>query len=395
MKQNWSFTLYLLLLITLGYAATDIYLPSLPSIGEYFQASDQDVQMTLITYLASFSLSPLIFGPLSDHFGRRTIIFFGILCSIFTAAACLFAPSVEWLSLLRFFQGFGGGAVMIAARATVVDNYTGKELTKQMSTISMLMPLVLAVAPVLGGYLQEAFGWQSVFLFLTVYMGVVLALFTLKGNVSSKLHHDKKLKEAFAIYRSHLTNKMFLSYSLNYILPSIGFFSYLTVSPFLFQDVIGLSPAEYGTTSLFIGAIILTTGFVNLRLIQLFKVTQILQLGACLILLSGLLLLTFYFLGMITKWTVLLPVLVFFCCGPLCSANGASLALRQVNSHFGAASALLNSCQLMTGACTSFIISRFSDQSTLSLATCFIFVAVASLVNLRLVEEEEPEVLSS
>lgn len=395
MKQNWSFTLYLLLLITLGYAATDIYLPSLPSIGEYFQASDQDVQMTLITYLASFSLSPLIFGPLSDHFGRRKIIFLGLLCSVFTAAACLFASSVEWLSLFRFFQGFGGGAVMIAARATVVDNYSGKELTKQMSTISMLMPLVLAVAPVLGGYLQESFGWESVFLFLTFYMLAVFALFILKGDLSTKHSHDKKLKEAFAIYRSHLTNKMFLSFSLNYILPSIGFFSYLTVSPFLFQDVIGLSPAEYGTTSLFIGAVIITTGLVNLRLIQFFKVTQILQLGACLILLSGLLLLTFHWLDILTKWSVLIPVLIFFCCGPLCSANGASLALRQVRSHFGAASALLNSCQLLTGACTSFIISRFSDQSTLSLACCFIFVAVFSLLNLRLVEEAEPEIQSS
>lgn len=382
MKSNWSITTYLLLLVGLGYVATDIYLPSLPAIGNYFDASDRDVKMTLFTYLLSFSFSPLLFGPLSDHFGRKKVLLGGILVTLLATIACLFSQNIYWLIALRFFQGIGAGAVMIAGRASVSDLFTGKELTRQMSLMSMLMPFILAVAPTIGGALQESFGWQSVFIFLSVFTGFIFMQVLFREETIKKTS-DKKISQIFSTYRCHLKNRLFVSFAFNFIFPALGFFSYLTVSPFLFQEVIGLSPFEYGTLSLYVGGIILVTGYINLKLIHHFPLTQIIRAGMCLILLAGCLLLAFHYMNILTTWSVLGPVLIFFTCVPLCSANSLSQSLRFVQKNFGAATALLTTCQLLVGACTSYVFSFLSNDTALPLALCFVLVGVLSLINLK------------
>ncbi len=224
-------TTYLLLLISLGYIATDIYLPSLPALSIYFHVSDSEVQMTLFFYLLSFSLTPLIFGPLSDHVGRKKVLLGGIFISILATFGCLFAQNIYWLIAFRFIQGIGTGAVLISTRATVSDLFTGKALAKQISFITMLMPLVLAIAPTIGGVLQQSFHWQAVFIFLICYMMLIFFCIAFKSE-SLKNPSNEKISQIFSTYRSILKNRLFLIFGVNYVLPSLGFFAYLTVSPF-------------------------------------------------------------------------------------------------------------------------------------------------------------------
>jgi len=174
--SNFFITAYLLLLISLGYIVTDVYLPSLPALSSYFKASDNEIQTTLFSYLISFSLAPLIFGPLSDHIGRKKVLLWGVVIGTLATFGCLFAPNISWFIISRFIQGFGMGAVLIAARATASDLFTGKNLAKQMSRMTMLMPLILALAPSIGGLLQQNFQWRAVFIFLIGYMLFILIL---------------------------------------------------------------------------------------------------------------------------------------------------------------------------------------------------------------------------
>lgn len=375
-------TIYLLLLISLGYVCTDIYLPSLPILSVYFHASENQTQMTLFSYLLSFSFSPLIFGPLSDHMGRKKVILGGISLGIFATFCCLFSKSMAWLIFFRFLQGFGMGAVLISSRASVSDYFTGMALAKQMSIMTMLMPLVLATAPTIGGFLQEHFHWQAVFIFLIGYMTILILLIAITPE-SLKSPTNEKASQIFSKYCSHLKNRLFLIYGINFVLPSLGFFAYLTASPFLFQEVIGLSPAQYGSLSLYVGATVFTTGYINLKLIKYFKVTQILLLGGFLVVLAGSLLLLFHFLNILNTWSLLIPSLIFFTCMPLCLSNGASKAFSFVTHNFGTASALLTTAQFLVGSLGSFIFSLISDQTTLSLALCFILVGILSIINLR------------
>lgn len=375
-------TLYLLLLISLGYIATDIYLPSLPALSIYFHASDNQVQMTLFSYLISFSLAPLVFGPLSDHVGRKKVLLGGVFVAILATFGCLFAQNINWLIICRLIQGFGTGAVLTSSRAAVSDLYTGKALAKQMSLMTMLMPLILAVAPTIGGLLQETFQWQAVFIFLICHM-VLIFLIVLFTPESLKNRSHEEASQIFSKFRSHLKNPLFLLFGANFVLPSLGIFAYLTVSPFLFQEVIGLSPAEYGSLALYVGATILVSGYVNLKLVHHFSVTQIICAGAALIVLAGSLLMVVYFANILTTWSLLIPSLIFFTCMPMCVANAATKSMSLIKSNFGAATALMTTVQFLVGALGSFIFSLISDETTLSLAGCFIIVGGLSLINLQ------------
>jgi len=382
MNSKFYITTYLLLLISLGYVATDIYLPSLPALSVYFHASDNEVQMTLFSYLLSFSLAPLVFGPLSDHMGRKKILLVGVAIGTLATFGCLFAQNIIWLIISRFLQGIGMGAVLISSRAAVSDLFTGKALAKQWSFMTMLMPLILAIAPTIGGVLQQNFQWQAVFIFLICYMLLVLICVALTPE-SLKNPSNEKASQIFSKYRSHLKNRLFLIFGVNYVLPSLGFFAYLTVSPFLFQEIIGLSPVAYGSLALYVGGTILVTGYINLKLVHHFLVTQILYLGASLIVLAGCLLIFFHIADILTTWSLLFPSLIFFTCMPLCVANAASKSLSLVHSNFGAATALLTTIQFLVGALGSFIFSLISDETALSLAICFIFIGALSLINLK------------
>lgn len=375
-------TMYLLLLISLGYVATDVYLPSLPAIAKYFQVSENDVQMTLFSYLLSFSLAPLLFGPLSDHIGRKKVLLMGILVSLLATVGCVFSHNILELIAFRFIQGLGTGAILIAGRATVSDLFVGNALVKQMSMMSMLMPLVLAVAPMLGGFLQEQFQWEAVFIFLIVYMMLIVILILVKSE-SLVRTSEEDIFQVFSKYRIHLNNPKFLAYGVNYILPSLGIFAYMTVSPFLFQEVIGLSPVEYGSLALYVGVTILVAGYINMKLIHYYSLTQLIGFGSVVVLFAGCLLLTFHFLNIMTTWSLLIPFLIFFICMPFSVINSASKCMTLVKGNFGAASALLSTFQFLVGAIASLIFSWIPDETALPLAICFIFIGVISLVNLR------------
>lgn len=393
MQSNFIISLYLLLLISLGYIATDIYLPSLPALTAYFHATENEVQMTLFSYLLSFSLIPLISGPLSDHIGRKKVILAGISLGIIATFAALFAPTIQWLIVARFIQGIGTGAVLISSRAIVSDLFTGKALAKQMSVITMLMPLTLSMAPTLGGFLQELFNWQAVFVFLVIYM-VLILFFVISQPESLQTLSHTSLIQVFSAYKEQFKNRLFIFAGIGFVLPSLGLFAYLTTSPFLFQTAIGLSPIEYGALAIYIGATILVTGFINMKIVHHFSPTVALYLGGGLVLLSGILLLIFHFMGILTIWSLLLPTLLFFTCLPFCISNMAAKAMGMVNGHFGAATALLTTFQFFGGAACSFLFSLISDETTLSLALCFTIIGIAFLVNLIYIHHLEKQVLS-
>lgn len=383
-------TAYLLILISLGYFATDIYLPSLPALTAYFRASENEVQMTLFFYMLSFSLAPIIFGPLSDHIGRKKVILCGIAIGIAATAGCLFASSIHGMIAFRFLQGIGCGAVMICARATSSDLFTGKALAKQISQVTMFMPLALALAPTIGGFLQEEFQWQSVFIFLICYLLLILVLASVRPE-SLKQPSNKKISQIFSTYRAHLHNKRFIFYGLNFVFPAIGMFAYLTTSPFLFQEIIGLSPIEYGSLALYIGGMIMASSYLNSKLINRFETGAIIFFGAGLVLFAGLLLLLFHWMGILTTWSLLTPTLIYYSCLPFCVANSASKAMNFVTDHFGAATAVLTTFQFLAGTLGSFIFSVISDDSALPLSICFIGVGLLSLLNLTIARRQEKQ----
>ncbi len=388
MKSYWVTTIYITVLASFGYFATDIYLPSLPAIAIDLQVGEAEVQTTMVAYLLSFSLTPLLFGPLSDQFGRKRIILIGLAISLVATLGCYFSISLPAFLFFRALQGLGAGATVIASRTMVPDLYQGKELARQYSYITTGMPLILAIAPALGGLLQEHFNWQAVFIFLTFYI-CVITLFTLTREESLKTPRRRTFQESCKIYKEILTQRSFLLYGLGMTLPSVSLFGYLTASPFLFQEVIGLSPSEYGFLAVYIGAAIVIASSLNTQLLHRFTPEQLIRFGFSLMILSGFSMLFFHFTYSMTKWTLLGPVTCFFCYLPFAGANSAAKAMSQINEHFGSAGAILATMQFLFGCAGALLFSWIPDRDMLPLALSFLLTGCLLQLTMSLATKHE------
>lgn len=366
----------IIFLVSLAHFSTDIYLPSLPAISDYFGVARSTVQLTVSLYLISMSFSPLIFGPLSDALGRKKIILFGLCFATIAALTCSLAPNIYFLLVGRTLQGIAIGAILVSGRAMVADLYSGLQLAKRITQVTMMMPFVLAIAPTIGGYIQEYFQWRAVFTVLIVYLGVLLIIVPrVPETVITKLPVNFSWKNPLAFincYKQLINNAPFMLYGMYSVIPISAIFAYLTLSPFLFQNVLGLSPSEYGKLSLCIGISILLSGYINTKLLKILPLDKLLFIGAGIVVTAGCLLLLVNCFNLQSVTFILLPILLFYFCNTIGISNATSKALSYLNGSFGTARALLAALQFLAGALGSFIFSIIPIEDSKYLAICFI-----------------------
>ena len=166
-------------LMTIAPLSIDMFLPSLPMMIDEFNVSASTMQLTVTTFLLAFSASQLVFGPLSDRFGRRPIMVWGLILFLLGGFISLFAQSGTMLIIGRIIQGFGGGAAPVIARAIVLDVFEGKRAAKIFAYITIATPLAPAIAPIIGGVLQSLFDWHAVFITLIAIGIILLGLYLL------------------------------------------------------------------------------------------------------------------------------------------------------------------------------------------------------------------------
>lgn len=383
--------LLILILSSIGYIATDIYLPSMPDMVQHFETSNTIVQLTFSVYMFSFCVTPFIVGPISDNIGRKIPILYGLYVSLIATFLCIFAYNIYFLIFARFLQGIGTGMIVSTSRALLPDYFEGEKLRKYFSYISMFMALILAIAPPLGGMIQDASSWRIVFVTMFFYLTLVLILVKLimkdypkkQGSFSGIRHH-------LASYKALFANQLFMLYTVCTIFTVMGVIAYLTVSPFLLQSLIGLSATEYGFTALSLCGIVFISGFINSRMIHHFSSRTLLISAIILILLSGSLLFIFNQLDLINTYTLLIPALIYFASMPLSISNAAALALNSVQGNYGAATALMTGLQFMGGGISSLLISLSNENSLLPLGICFLVLGLLYMMALMSVKEKVP-----
>lgn len=155
----------ILMLMVLMQMTTDQYVPSLPAITKEFHSSEASIQLTLSLFMLGLSISHVFYGPLSDKIGRKPPLIFGVGLSILGSLCCFLAPSVLVLIIGRFIQGFGIGCCGSVGRSLVRDLFTDRILSKIGSYVGIVSVFIMVASPILGGYIQEHFGWRINFYF--------------------------------------------------------------------------------------------------------------------------------------------------------------------------------------------------------------------------------------
>jgi MFS transporter, DHA1 family, multidrug resistance protein len=363
----------------LGPFSIDTYLPSFPFIERDFGISVIQVQQTLSAYLFTFAFMTLFHGTLSDSFGRRPVILIS-LC-IFTAASvgCALAQSFHQLLLFRAIQGFSAGAGMVVGRAIIRDSLEGHAAQRLMSWVTMIFGLAPAIAPVVGGWLQGAFGWHSVFVFLALYAAVLVVscYFILPETLPHPARQPFKLKPLAANYfRLGRSMPLFLlasAVALNFS----GFFLYVVSAPAFVYNILGLGETQFawlfvpGIAGVMIGAFL--SGRVAGRLTQrrTVRIGYIVMFGAAIWNLA------YSAWGTPSvPWSVL-PVMAYTIGMSLAMPSITLLALELFPKNRGLTASLQGFGQSLVSGVTAGVVSPLLSHSAVTLALGMVLPLVA------------------
>src|SRR5580698_8687431 len=166
---TFGLTLLLSFLTALGPLTMDMYLPSLPAIGQAIDASTVQVQLAISRYLIGFACGQIVYGPVSDRIGRRPVILAALVLYAVATVVCAIAQSIHVLIAVRFVQALGGAGCIVLARAAVRDLYSGVRAGRELSLMGSITAFAPVSAPMIGGAFQMVFGWRATFVFLMVF----------------------------------------------------------------------------------------------------------------------------------------------------------------------------------------------------------------------------------
>ena len=378
--KRYNLILFVLLLIILAQAGTDIYLPSLPAIKIALRTDIGYVQLTVSVFLASFALSQLIYGPLSDRFGRKLIVIFatGLYCLMSLLAAC--STSIIQLLIVRAVQGVGAGGCSLISRSIVRDRFSGRELETIAVYLSLVWSLVPVLAPLLGSYVQHYLGWQYNFILLMVTSLIVFMMsLCFKETLLEK---DKRLhfNDVFIQYIRIITNKKFLA-PLFCAMGAVNLLIAFNVSaPVIIQEVIGLSTIEYGWSIFTVAVTYMLGVIVNRILMRFYQNDQIVGFGIVLLFLgAGLLYYTLFFKKL--SLVLFLVPIIFMELGAAFIYPGSMAKTMDIfPDKAGKASAVFGSGLFLSGTVTSALISFLPMHNLLSLASITMAISILTLM---------------
>lgn len=236
--------LTLVLMAGIGAMNMSAFLPSLPAMTTYFDTEYEVMQLSVSLYLAVNAGLQLIIGPISDRFGRRNVTLACLWLFVVATVGCIFSPSVEWFLFFRMLQGVVAVGLVLS-RAIVRDMVPQNEAASMIGYVTMGMALVPMVAPMIGGALDQAFGWQATFVFLLIGgIGVLALCWADQGETSCS--SGNSFAEQFREYPELLISRRFWGYVFAAAFASGSFFAFLGGAPWVASNVYGLSAFEAG-----------------------------------------------------------------------------------------------------------------------------------------------------
>ncbi len=350
--------------------STDLYLASLPHLAGDFAVAPAAVQRTLTFFVVGFGCAQLISGPLSDRFGRRPVVLWGLGIYIVASVACALAPTLDALVAMRFVQAVGCCTAAVVARALIRDLYEPAEGAKTMAKASSLLALAPIFGPILGGYLQVGFGWRAAFVFHTFFC-IALAAAAWRWLAETNLHRDLEATrpaKLVAVYRRLAGADSFWAWTLPGALSYAAIFAFISGSSFVLIDILGVPTEFYGYGFAFGVTGYLSGTIVCRRLLARRGLAATLDVGAALSLASGLLFLALVLAG-VAHWAV-----VVGCLFVTMFAHGINFPCAQTGAvapfprEAGAAAGLLGFFTMVAGFVTGTWVGASHDGTLLPLA---------------------------
>ncbi len=353
-----AMTCLLATMTSLGPLSTDIYVASLPHIGVALGASTAAAQMTITCFLVGFAIGQIVYGPLSDTYGRRPALLAGYALYIAASLTCLFANSIETLIVGRVVQALGGAGPIILARAIVRDLYEGRRAARQFGLMAMIAGLMPVLAPISGGFLQDWYGWRAGFAVMAT-LGIVFGslVFLLLPETNQRVRETPfslaGVRESYGIV---LRNKAYRAYLGIQACSYNGIFGFIAASSYILQRVYGLSASRFGLTFAMCSCSFVVGSFVGSRMVGRRGLDGMIGLGVACQFAAGVAQVAALALAPENYLSVVVPYMLFLVGVGLLLPQTQAAALTPFPERAGAASSMIGFVQMASGAFVGTIL---------------------------------------
>ncbi|MBS0364182.1 MAG: multidrug effflux MFS transporter [Proteobacteria bacterium] len=381
----WGLVVLLGALTAMGPLAIDMYLPSLPSIGQGLHATTGETQATVSAFLAGMAIGQLFYGPASDRMGRRPPLLFGNLVYIAASIACALAVSPTMLIGGRFIQALGACAGGVVSRAIIRDRFNHTETARALSLMMLIMGLAPILAPLLGGALLGLGGWRLNFWFMTAFgviVGVV-AFFRLKESRSEETTAHAASETPVQAYLALLKEPRLMGYALAGSLNGATLFTYLASSPDLIIKIYGIPASAFGWVFGLNAVGIIGSNQVNRYFLRRATTDQILERSSLIAVGFGFLLVIAAVTGLGERWSVLPLLFLLLSTYGFMQGNTMAGALNVDPRRAGAISAMMGAVSFGTGALASAAAGVLHDGTPRPMALVMFVALVGSACALR------------
>jgi MFS transporter, DHA1 family, multidrug resistance protein len=371
-KVSWRLVSILGALTAFGSLSIDMYLPSFPTLERELQASGSAVQFSLAAFFIGLALGQAFYGPLADRFGRKRPLYFGIALYVLASVGCALAPNIESLIAWRFVQAVGGCAGIVIARAMVRDLFDHQQSAKVFSLLVLVLGVAPILAPVLGGYVLQWYGWRAIFVILAVFgVGCLFAaIFGLEETLpeAARHTHDNPIRTAVRVYGQLLVDRRFNGYALAGAVAQAGLFAYISNSPFVFIQFYGVSEQTFGILFGVNAFGLIAASQINHRLLARWKPDEILHWVVLLIAYFGLVMLLMAWTRLGGMWAVWPPLFAFVSALGFSFPNMIAGAMAHQAERAGSASALVGTLQFGAATLAGSLVSAMHGHSAVPMA---------------------------
>jgi len=366
-----------------GPISTDLYLPSLPRLRILLAASVSEAQLTLSLFLAGFAVGGLIYGPLSDRFGRRPLMLGGMIIYIFGSIACAMAPNIEVLIVARFIQALGGSAGISLSRAMIRDLYGPLGAARALAIIGAAMAIAPMIGPIMGGAIEAQFGWRANFVVL-IFFGLLClsGIWRLLTESNHRLNPEATRPGTLVTnYLTLLQQPHFRGYAAMVTCCYGGLFAFISGSSYVLMDVLKLAPAAYG-----ICFSIVVTGYIigtltSVRLGRRFGIAGMIGLGAASALSGSLTMValawSLHLEGLWGVAAIVFPMMFYTAGVGMMLPNSQAGAIAPFPHMAGTASSLLSFTQMTGAALFGVLLGHLYDGTARPMASALALMGAA------------------
>ena len=367
LKQKYSLLFILGGLSALAPFSIDMYLPAFPSIAKGLGTNISHVAFSLTSYFLGISFGQLFYGPITDKYGRKKPLLFGLAVFFLSAIGCALSPTIDWLIYMRVIMALGGCVGMVVSRAVVRDVFPVSETAKIFSTLMLITGVAPIIAPTVGSWILTVSTWRTIFYVLGGFSLVLIISVYLYLPESASINKSLKLnpKGIFKDYKNVFTERSFLYFALASSIGMGGMFAYISGASFVFMNYFELSESTFGFVFSANAIGFIAGSQLNRLLLNKYTSLQIITFASIILVSVSFAMLITYSLGIVTLPVLVGLLITFLFSLGLLVPNSTAMALAPFKKSAGSASALIGFIQMLVGASISAAVSALHNDTIL------------------------------